>query len=63
MVCSELELGLSEEHEGILLLPEDAPVGLPLQDYLRDDILELDLTPDMAPRPEYVGSSPRSGCP
>ena len=48
MVCSELELGLSEEHEGILLLPEDAPVGLPLQDYLRDDILELDLTPDMA---------------
>ena len=48
MVCSELELGLSEEHEGILLLAEDAPVGLPLGQYLRDDILELDLTPDMA---------------
>ena len=48
MVCSELELGLSEEHEGILILPEDAPVGLSLGEYLRDDILELDLTPDMA---------------
>jgi phenylalanyl-tRNA synthetase beta chain len=33
MVCSERELGLSEEHEGILLLPEDAPVGMPLRDY------------------------------
>lgn len=48
MVCSELELGLSEEHEGILLLPEDAPVGQPLREYLGDEILEIDLTPDMA---------------
>ncbi len=48
MVCSELELGLSEEHEGILLLPDDAPVGTPLRDYLGDEILEIDLTPDMA---------------
>jgi phenylalanyl-tRNA synthetase beta chain len=48
MVCSERELGLSEEHEGILLLPEDAPVGMPLCDYLGDEVLELDLTVDMA---------------
>src|SRR5258706_3752010 len=48
MVCSERELGLSEEHEGILLLPEDAPVGMPLRDYLGDVVLELGLTPDMA---------------
>src|SRR5260370_15216605 len=48
MVCSERELGLSEEHEGILILPEDAPVGMPLQDYLGDEVLELDLTVDMA---------------
>lgn len=48
MVCSERELGLSEEHEGIMLLPDDAPVGMPLRDYLGDEILELDLTPDMA---------------
>ncbi len=48
MVCSELELGLSEEHEGILVLPEDAPVGQPLRQFLGDEILEIDLTPDMA---------------
>ena len=48
MVCSERELGLSEEHEGIMLLPEDAPVGTPLRDYLGDVVLEIDLTPDMA---------------
>jgi len=48
MVCSERELGLSEEHEGIILLPEDAPVGLPLRDYLGDEVLEVELTPDMA---------------
>ncbi len=48
MVCSERELGLSEEHEGILLLPEDAPVGVPLREYLGDVVLELGLTPDMA---------------
>ncbi len=48
MVCSELELGLSEEHEGILLLSDDAPVGQPLRHYLGDEILEIDLTPDMA---------------
>jgi len=34
MVCSEKELGLSEEHEGILVLPDDAPVGTPLAQYL-----------------------------
>ncbi|HEX7737430.1 MAG TPA: phenylalanine--tRNA ligase subunit beta, partial [Ktedonobacteraceae bacterium] len=48
MVCSERELGLSEEHEGILLLPEDAPVGMPLRDYLGNEVFEIGLTPDMA---------------
>ena len=48
MVCSELELGLSEEHEGIIVLKEDAPVGVALRDYLGEEILELELTPDMA---------------
>ncbi|MGC8780971.1 MAG: phenylalanine--tRNA ligase subunit beta, partial [Anaerolineae bacterium] len=43
MVCSEKELGLSDEHEGILILPDDAPVGRPLVDYLGDTILEFDI--------------------
>src|SRR5215467_4498729 len=48
MVCSERELGLSEEHEGILILPEEAPLGIPLRDYLGDVVLVLSLTVDMA---------------
>ncbi len=48
MVCSERELGLSDEHEGILLLPQDAPVGTPLRDYLGNEVFEIGLTPDMA---------------
>jgi phenylalanyl-tRNA synthetase beta chain len=46
MVCSEKELGLSDYHEGILVLPEDAPVGAPLAEYLGDTILDLDITPN-----------------
>lgn len=47
MVCSEKELGLSDEHEGILILDDDAPVGVPLQDYLGDTVLDIDLTPNL----------------
>ncbi len=43
MVCSERELGLSDAHEGILYLPDDAPAGVPLQDYLGDTLLEFDI--------------------
>tara|TARA_B100000686_G_scaffold51012_2_gene54822 strand:+ start:632 stop:3109 length:2478 start_codon:yes stop_codon:yes gene_type:complete len=43
MLCSERELGLSEEHEGILILPEDAPVGTLLNEYLGDVILHFDI--------------------
>jgi phenylalanyl-tRNA synthetase beta chain len=48
MVMSEFELGLSDEHEGIIILPEDAPVGKPLADLWGDYVLELDILPNMA---------------
>jgi len=46
MACSEKELGISEEHTGILVLPPDAPLGQPLADYLGDIILDLNITPN-----------------
>ena len=48
MVLSEKELGISEEHTGIMELPPDAPVGMPLVDYLGDTILDIELTPNLA---------------
>lgn len=47
MVCSEKELGMSDEHEGILVLPDDAPVGMPLQQYLGDTVIEFEITPNL----------------
>jgi phenylalanyl-tRNA synthetase beta chain len=44
MVCSERELGLSDDHTGILVLPDDAPVGEPLAKYISDDVLNLEVT-------------------
>ena len=46
MVCSERELGLGDDHDGILVLDDAAPLGMPLADYLGDVILELELTPN-----------------
>ena len=46
MVCSEKELGLSDIHEGILVLPPEAPIGAPLGVYLGDVIFDLDVTPN-----------------
>lgn len=48
MVCSAYELGISEEHEGIILLEEDVPVGTPLADFMGEVILDLDVTPNLA---------------
>ena len=48
MVCSEKELGISEDHEGIILLDEDAPVGMPLADYMGDAVLTIPILPNIA---------------
>lgn len=48
MMCSEAELGLATNSEGIMILPPEAPIGAPLTDFLnlRDHILEVSLTPN-----------------
>lgn len=48
MVCSEKELGISDEHEGIILLPADAPVGMPLAEYMGDVVFTIKTNPNMA---------------
>ena len=47
MVCSEKELGISEEHEGVIFLEEDAPTGAALVDYMGDAVFEIDILPNM----------------
>ena len=48
MLCSERELGISDNHDGLYRLPDDAPVGTSIRDYLGldDRSIELDLTPN-----------------
>jgi phenylalanyl-tRNA synthetase beta chain len=48
MICSESELQLSDDSSGIMELPQDAPVGVPLAEYLDldDRLIEIDLTPN-----------------
>ncbi len=48
MVMSNFELGISDEHEGIIILEDEAPVGKPLVDYFGDAVLEIDILPNMA---------------
>ena len=51
MVCSERELGLGDDHDGILVLPDDAPVGTPLAQFMGDTVLDIDVT---ANRPDAL---------
>ena len=55
MVCSEKELGISDEHEGILLLDAEAPTGMPLMDYMGDAVLEINILPNMIRNASVVG--------
>jgi phenylalanyl-tRNA synthetase beta chain len=48
MACSEKELGISDEHEGIIILDETAPVGMSLVDYLGDAVMEVSILPSTA---------------
>ena len=55
MLCSEKELGISGEHEGILILEGDYTAGTPLQDVLGDAVLDIEIIPNIARCASIVG--------
>jgi len=62
MICAEDELGLSDDHAGIMVLGDDATVGQPLTDYLAahdvtpdDAVLDVELTPNRPDAASHIG--------
>jgi hypothetical protein len=55
MLCSEKELGLSDDHEGIMILEGDYTPGTPIQDVLGDAVLSIDIIPNIARCASIVG--------
>ena len=57
MNCSARELGLSADHAGIMILPKDAPVGMPFAQYLgtSDTVLDCEITPNRADCLSMIG--------
>jgi phenylalanyl-tRNA synthetase beta chain len=55
MACSEKELGISDDHEGVIILDLDAPVGMPLVDYMGDVVLDIAIMPNIARDANIVG--------
>lgn len=58
MICAEDEIGLGQSHAGILVLPPDAPVGLPASRYFKmedDQVFEIGLTPNRVDAASHLG--------
>lgn len=55
MVCSAKEIGLYDDHTGILVLDDAAPVGAPLVDVLGDSVVDIEITPNFARAMNMVG--------
>ncbi|MCX6152943.1 MAG: phenylalanine--tRNA ligase subunit beta [Candidatus Kapabacteria bacterium] len=57
MICSSLELDLGDDSSGIWVMPENAPVGMPLAEYLNinDTVLEISVTPNRADCLSHLG--------
>jgi phenylalanyl-tRNA synthetase beta chain len=55
MICSEKELGISDDHEGVIIFDEDAPVGIPLVDYIGDAIFDIKILPNIARDANILG--------
>lgn len=63
MCCSRRELGMGTEHDGIWILPEEAPVGMPFAEYaqLSDTVLDLEITPNRPDCLSMVGMAREVG--
>ena len=49
MMCSEKELGIGDDHDGIIVLPADTPIGVPAAEILNaDPVIEINITPNRA---------------
>lgn len=60
MICAEDELGLGTDHDGIIILPEDAPIGTPINKYWADkiyfdEVFEIGLTPNRVDAASHLG--------
>lgn len=58
MICAEDEIGLSEDHSGILVLPENLKPGMPVSEYFKpysDHIFEIGLTPNRMDAMSHLG--------
>ncbi len=55
MICSEKELGISEEHEGVMILDDNAPTGAPLVDYLGDAVFSISIPANMIRCASMIG--------
>ena len=63
MNCSARELGLSGDHSGIMILPADAPVGVPFAEYrgTSDTVLDCEITPNRPDCLSMVGMAREVG--
>ena len=58
MICAEDEIGIGQSHDGIMILPEETPVGMPAADYFQlesDYLIEVDITPNRADACSHYG--------
>ena len=58
MICAEDEIGVGTSHDGIIVLPEDTPVGMKAAEYYgleSDYVIEVDITPNRADACSHYG--------
>jgi phenylalanyl-tRNA synthetase beta chain len=55
MACSEKELGISDDHAGIIFLDDDAKAGMPLVEYMGDAVFDIAITPNIARDANILG--------